>query len=261
MILSTERAIVRGSHRTAGALAVAVALTLSGFGLAGCGVVTAVNKVTHAMAANKAIIDQFTSGLKSSKATTFEATYVTTGSTPTKIVYAVRPPKDLAFTDTTSGGGSASINTVDLIVNSTGAYSCFPRSSGSVSGPGWTCQKLGAASADTRNKVLGLYTPSHWITFLRDFSLAAGFAGDKVTTSDMTLNGFSMHCVDFRAPGVAGTSKICTTKPGILGYVKVASNATSFQLKSYSVSPPDSLFKLPPGARVTKLKKGTQASG
>ncbi len=67
-----------------------------------------------------------------------------------------------------------------------------------------------------------------------------------------------MHCVDFRAAaGVAGTSKICTTAQGILGYVKVASDATSFQLKSYSASPPDSLFRLPPGAKVTKPKKGT----
>lgn len=254
MILSTERAIVRGSHRTAGALAVAVALTLSGFGVTGCGVVTAVRKVTQTVAANKATIDQFTSGLKSGEATTFEATYVTTGNSPTKIVYAVRPPKDLAFTDTSSGGGAAASN-VDLIANSTGAYSCAPPFSGL--GPRWTCQKLRAASADTRNRILGLYTPAHWITFLRDFSLAAGFAGDKVTTSDMTVNGFSMHCVDFRAAGVAGTSKICTTARGILGYVKVASDATSFQLKSYSASPPDSLFRLPPGAKVTKPKKGT----
>ena len=44
---------------------------------------------------------------------------------------------------------------------------------------------------------------------------------------------------------------------GILGYVKVASDATSFQLKSYSASPPDSLFRLPPGAKVTKPKQGT----
>jgi hypothetical protein len=64
MILSTERAIVRGSHRTAGVLGVAVALVLSGSGLTGCGVVPAVSKVTHAVQAGQAAIEQFRSGLK-----------------------------------------------------------------------------------------------------------------------------------------------------------------------------------------------------
>ncbi len=225
MILSTERATVCGPHRSAGApgsaagrrtafrqrgsLAVAVALLLSGFGLTGCGVVSAVRKVSHAVAANRAAIDQFTSGLKSGEATTFEATYVTTGRSPTKIVYAVRRPEDLSFTDTSSGGDAG--GNVDLIVNSAGAYSCSPPFSGS--GRRWTCQKLGPASAEARKQALGIYTPAHWITFLRGFSVAAGFAGDKVTTSDMELNGFSMHCVDFRVARVAGTSKICTTAP------------------------------------------------
>jgi hypothetical protein len=252
MILSTERAAGRGSHRAAAALAVAIAFPLGGVGLTGCGVVSAVRKVSHAVAANRATIDQFASGLKSGEAATFEATYVTTGNSPTKIVYAVRQPDDLSFMDTSSGSGSASGDT-DLIVNSTGSYSCSPPFSGS--GPRWTCQKLGAAGADIRKRFLGIYTPAHWIAFLRGFSMAAGLAGDKVTTSDMTVNGFSMHCVNFRVARVPGTSKICTTAQGILGYVKVASDATSFQLTSYSAAPPDSLFRLPPGAKITKPRK------
>jgi hypothetical protein len=258
MIPRTDRAVVPALHRTAGILAVAGALMLSGSGLSGCGVVSAVRKVTHAVEANKAIIDQFMTRLKSG-ARTFEATYATTGSTPTKIVYAVRPPKELAFKDTLSGGSNPGFSNLDIVVNSTGEYSCaLPSSaSGPSSGSGWTCQKLGRASAAAQNHILGLYTPSHWIVFLRDFSLAAGFAGDKVTSSNMTVNGFSMHCVDFRAAGIPGTSKICTTAQGILGYVKVASDATSFEIKKYSASPPDSLFRLPPGAKVIKLKKGT----
>jgi hypothetical protein len=257
MIPSTDRAAVPGRHRTAAVAAIAVALMLSGFGLTGCGIVKAVNKVAHTVQANKATIDQFATGLKSGQATTFEATYVTTGSSPTKIIYAVRPPKGLAFKDTASGGSNQGISALDIVVNSSGEYACSPPVSGSGSGPRWTCQQLGAASAATQNKIFGFYTPSHWVVFLRDFSLAAGFAGDKVTTSNMTLNGFSMHCVDFRAAGIPGTSKICTTTQGILGYVKVASDATSFELKSYSASPSASLFKLPRGAKVTKLKKRT----
>src|SRR5579863_9679976 len=38
-----------------------------------------------------------------------------------------------------------------------------------------------------------------WVTFLRTFALAAGFAGDKVGTSTTTVNGFTMNCLDFRA--------------------------------------------------------------
>ena len=45
----------------------------------------------------------------------------------------------------------------------------------------------------------------------------------------MTVNGFSMSCVDLQASGVPGTSTICTTSQGILGYVKVASDATELR--------------------------------
>jgi hypothetical protein len=88
--------------------------------------------------------------------------------------------------------------------------------------------------------------------------LAAGFAGDKVFSSDKTVNGFAMHCVDFVASGVPGTSTICTTAQGILGYVKVASEPTSFEITSYSTAPSASLFQLPRGAKITNVRTGAQ---
>ena len=112
---------------------------------------------------------------------------------------------------------------------------------------------LSPGAADEQNAIYDFYTPAHWVTFLRGFSLAAGFAGDKVTSSTMTVNGFPMSCVDFSTPGEAGQSTICTTAQGILGYVKVAGDTTSFEIKSYSSSPPASLFALPPGATVTQV--------
>jgi len=241
-----------GRRRAAGA--VAIALTLGGFGLTGCGVVKAVKTVTHDVESNKSTIQAFTSNLKSGSATTFEAKYVTTGGSPATIVYAVKPPHGLAFRDSPSGRSSSGISRVDLVANSSGEYACTPPSG---SGSGWSCQKLPAASAATRNKILGFYTPAHWVAFLRDFSLAAGFAGDKVTSSTLTVNGFSMKCVDLRATGVPGTSRICSTAQGILGYVKVASDANSFEITSYSGSPSASLFRLPPGAKVTTSRTGT----
>jgi hypothetical protein len=225
----------------------AAALVVATFGLGGCSVVKTVEKVKHDLDGNKATIDAFTGKIQSAEATPFEATYVTTGSSPATVVYAVQPPNGLAFTDNAPGTGAGGATGLNLVVNSAGEYSCTQPSG---AGGSWTCQKLGTATAAAENKIFDFYTPAHWVGFLKDFSLAAGLAGDKVTTSDMTVNGFSMNCVDFVAPGVAGTSTICTTAQGILGYVRVASSATSFEIKSYSASPPSSLFQLPLGATV-----------
>jgi hypothetical protein len=135
-----------------------------------------------------------------------------------------------------------------VIVNSSGEFSCTPPPATRGS---WSCQKLGTAGSASENRIFDFYTPAHWVTFLKDFSLAVGLAGDRVRSSAMTVNGFALQCVDFTAGGVIGTSTICTTAQGILGYVKVASDATSFEIKSYSASPPDSLFATPPGAVIT----------
>ena len=213
-------------------------------GLAGCGVVQKIDNISHAVNANRAAIKAFTQDLKSGEATSFSATYVTTGSSPTTVTYAVKPPADVAFKETAQSNGAADL---DLVSNATGEYSCTSASAAS----GWTCQKLGKAEAIAQNQIVNFYTPSHWVAFLEAFSIAAGFAGDKVTTSSMTVNGFSMHCVDFRAKGVKGMSTICSTAQNILGFVKVAGNPTSFELKSYSSSPAASLFQLPAGAKIT----------
>jgi hypothetical protein len=221
--------------------AVAVAILVSAVGLSGCSAVKAANTIRHDVDNNKATISSFTSQLKSSAATPFEATYVTTGSSPATIVYAVDPPNGVSFTDTPT---SKSTPSVDIIANSTGEYSCSKLN----------CQKLPPVDAKTENKIFDFYTPSHWVTFLRDFSLAAGFAGDKVSSSTKSINGFNnMSCVDFNASGVSGTSTICTTSQGILGYVKVAQDNTRFEIKSYTASPSASLFQLPAGAKVTVI--------
>lgn len=239
------------SHRGT-ATALAGAVMLSGLALAGCGVVNEVNKISHTVAGNKATIDSFTAKLQSGEATPFEAKYVTTGRTPATIVYAVQPPKGLLFKDSSTGGGNG-LPSTEIVVNGSGEYVCSPPGSGHAR---WTCQKLGKASATVQNQIFGLYTPAHWTAFLKTFALAAGFAGDKVSTSARTVNGFSMSCVDFRASGIPGISTICTTSSGILGYVKVAGESTSFQIKSYTTSPSAALFKLPHGAKVTHVKTG-----
>ena len=234
---------------------VALTLVVGAFGLTACSVVDKVKNAVQDVHGNKATIDSFTTKLQSGAAAPFEATYVTTGSAPATIVYAVQPPKGVAF-DLTPTGGTGDSTPTHIVVNSSGEWACS-QSSGNGSSAPWSCQKLGTADAATENQIFNIYTPAHWVGFLRDFSLVAGLAGDKVTSSTMTVNGFSLNCVDFNAPGVAGTSTICSTAQGILGYVKVASDSTSFEIQSFSTSPPASLFELPPGATVITVTTGT----
>jgi hypothetical protein len=255
-----DRAALGFRHRRITAV-VAVAVTV-GLGLSGCSAINKVKTVASDVKNNRKTMDSFTTQIQSGEAKPFEVTYVTTGSTPTTVVYAVQPPKGLSFTNTPSstssaGTGSAAANnapSLDIIVNSTGEYSCTPPDTSGSAGAGtWACQMLSPGDADAQNAIFDFYTPAHWVNFLKGFSLAAGFAGDKVTASTMTVNGFAMSCVDFKAPGDPGESTICTTAQGILGYVKVAGDATSFEIKSYSSSPSASLFALPPGATVTQV--------
>jgi hypothetical protein len=236
------------------AAVVATTLTLGAFGFSACSAISKVKAAVHDIRGNKATIDAFNTKLQSGAATTFEATYVTTGSAPATIVYAVQPPKGVAFADTPSGG-SGDTSPVHLVVNASGEFACSQPSGGAAAQ--WTCEKLGPANAAAQNTIFDLYTPTHWITFLRGFSLAAGLAGDKVTSSTMTVNGFPLSCVDFVAKGVPGTSTICSTAQGILGYVKVADDSTSFEIKAFSTAPPASLFQLPPGATITTTPSTT----
>jgi hypothetical protein len=249
-IRTTRSSVATGLLGKPGALQKAavtvVVIMVAAFGFSACSAIAKVRVAVDDIRGNKATIDSFSTTLQSGTATAFEATYVTTGSAPATIVYAVQPPTGVAFDDTPSGG-TGDTTPVHIVVNSSGEFAC------SLSAPGtqWTCQKLGAADAATENKIFDFYTPSHWVSFLREFALAAGLAGDKVSSSTMTVNGFAMTCVDLVAPGVAGTSTICTTAQGILGYVNVASHSVSFEIEKFSTSPPSSLFALPPGASVT----------
>ena len=237
------------THRGAGTsglrlAAAACVVTLLGGAAAGCSVISKINNIRHTIDQNRATIRAFSQGLQNAKATPFQVTYVTTGSTPTTIIYAVRPPKDVSFSESSRGSGSTASM---LIANSSGSYSC---SHASVNG-NWTCAKLAKANAIAQSRLFAIYTPSHWVAFLHIFAIGAGLAGDKVTTSTKTVNGFAMNCVDLFAKG-NGTSTICTTKQNILGYVKVAATSTAFEIKSYTSSPPASAFRLPAGATVNQ---------
>jgi hypothetical protein len=218
-------------------------LALAGLLATGCSAISKVKQTYENVKGNKATVDSFTQNLSNGKSVPFAATYATSGSSPATVVYAVNPSAgELAFHLTQTGGSASN---VQFIVNSSGNYSC------TQSGSSWSCNKLDQASAKDQENLFDLYTPDHWINFLKGLSLVAGLAGDHVTTSTMSVNGFDMSCVDLVASGVAGTSTICTTSENILGYVKVASGATTFTITNYTGSPDASLFQLPAGATVT----------
>lgn len=219
-----------------------VALALVAVGLSGCGLINDVKTIADAVRNNRATIDAFTGKLQSGESTTFEATYVTTNASPTTVIYAADPPKRLTFKESALGAATPAI---DLIVTPSGEEACTPHGSSSD-----ICRKLPPASAADQNKIFTFYTPSHWVAFLKGLSLAAAFAGDRVTSSHKNLNGFSMQCVDFHASGVPGESTICSTQQGILGYVKFATDSTQFELERYSASPSPSLFEPPAGAKL-----------
>ena len=149
----------------------------------------------------------------------FEATYTTTGSSPATVVYATDPDND-------------------------GCLPHHPDRRECLEHPVHreflrqlpvqpervlvVVQQVGQGRRGRPEEHLRLLHAVHWVNFLKGVSLVAGLAGDKVTQSTMSLNGFDMSCVDLVAHGVPGTSSICTTQQNILGYVKVAQDSTSF---------------------------------
>lgn len=227
-------------HRVTGLMA-AVATAVACVALAGC--VSEFKKVTHDVQANRATIDRFAKTLNRSDTKRFEATYVTTGGAPATIVYAADPPKYLALTYTPSGNGTRRA----MIVNTNGEYECSKTSPHR----NWTCKRAGSADTAVRNNLLTIYTPKHWVGFLKGIAIASGLAGDTITTSRQTTDGFALKCVQVHTPAQRGPVKLCTTAQGVLGLVQLDTGATSFKIKSFRPVPPPSLFRLPPGTRVT----------
>jgi hypothetical protein len=212
-----------------------------------CSAIAKIQNGIHDIRGNKAVIDGFNSKLNAAPMT-FEAVYATSGSAPATVTYAAQVPNEVAFSLTPSGGGgSGSTAPVHLVQNSSGEYAC-DQASGQ-----WSCDKVSGAGASSQNALIDFYTPGHWVSYLSLIALAAGIAGDKVTTSTMSRNGFSMNCIDLATPGSSGTSTVCTTSQGVLGFAQVAGDSTSFAITTYSSSPPASLFQLPPGAKITTV--------
>ena len=246
-----RRARDHGGHSYVAVVAGVAAAVIACGALGGCGVIDAVTKAVNTMETNRAIIKAFSKNLKSSEKSTFQATYVTTGTSPVTVIYAVQPPKQIAFEEMPTSGGPSDSGSYDLVANGSGAYSCSPASGSTGTGPGWSCTKLAGTKSVVQSGIVDLYTPAHWVGFLAGIAVVAGLAGDVVTSSHKVVNGFNMSCVNLVIKGVTGKSTICTTSEGVLGYVNVAGDSTSFEIKAYSSAPAASMFQLPVGAKLT----------
>jgi len=272
-------------HR--GAAAFVGAVLLGGLCLAGCTGVTTAKKPAHRAAgapavdivvprgtaprgtapaawmaadtaAGKRAIGSFIAKLQAHAATPFEAKYLFgAGKVPAAIVYAVWPPNGLLFSESPMSGR----NRTRIVVNGSGEYLCIQRGTGQAQ---WKCRQLSEASASAQNKTFGIYTAAHWATYLKNVVRAAGtkvttsttMRPDAPPTSRKAARDGGMNCIGFRTAS-SGISTICAAAPGILGSVLLC-RGHSFPMEWYITSPAASLFQLPPGATVTRLKPGQQ---
>lgn len=251
------------AHRRAARLAPLLAVLVVGgsFGLTGCGRIirAAINHATHGkLDQDENAVNQLTSKMQSAESETFDVSYQTTGVAPAIVRVAAMPPKDFAFVDTASNGAVSA----DLIQNASGSDYCSRAASGNAK---YQCTKLSSQTISTYDAMKALYTPQYWIDFLNAYKYA-GVVGVSITNTTMTVNGFALTCIV--ATGSAGStttssdatapkSTVCVTSQGVLGYVKVSSDSTAFEIKSYSTSPPSSLFQVPAGATITTLPSTT----
>ena len=87
---TTRSSVGPGLLRGTAVPAAVVLLAASGF--SACSEIAKVSNAVHDIRGNRDAVNTFTSTLQSGTAAPFEATYVTTGSAPATIVYAVQPP-------------------------------------------------------------------------------------------------------------------------------------------------------------------------
>jgi hypothetical protein len=200
----------------------------------------------------KALIRSFIARLQPGAPTSFEAEYLPAGRTARKIVYAVGRSGELLFQDTAllSGRGR------QLVLTASGDYLC--RSPGHAR---WACQQLDQASAAAQRKAFAVYTAPHWAAYLKTVAFAAGARAATFRSANMPRIGKAApddgtNCIDVRPAGAVGFNVICAAAPGVLGSVVLCTGRTSFLLESYEPAPPASLFRLPPGATVTRLTAG-----
>ena len=179
-------------------------------------------------------IRSLSSAVQAGQHATFKAVYTThtTGAPSQTITIEQMPPKSV-FSST---GGS-------VINDGTRTYFC------SSSGGTQQCvSESGATGTNPLAAITAIFNPT---TVLNEFQAAeaqaaAHAAGYSLAFSSATYAGIPTKCIDYTH--TAQTVKYCVTDSGVLAYA--SSPGGSFELTSFTSSPPSSDFALPAGATV-----------
>ena len=181
-------------------------------------------------------IQALSSAVQSGQHATYKAVYTSHSSTGTSqsITIEQMPPKTVFGTPSGS------------VIND-GAHTYFCSSSGAKQ----QCVSESAAGANPFASIASLFSPS---TLINEFhaaqaAAAAHTAGYSVALSNGTYAGLAAKCLDYT--DATQTVKYCVTNSGILAYAQ--SPGGTFELTSFSSSPPASDFSLPAGASVVTI--------
>jgi hypothetical protein len=179
-------------------------------------------------------IQSLSSTVQAGEHATFKAVYTTHSTTaPSQTITIEQMPPKSVF-GSTSGS---------VINDGTRTYFCS-----SSSGQEQCVSESGAAGSNPLASITAIFSPA---TVLSEFQAAQSAAaahalGYGFAFSSETYAGVPTKCVNFTHS--AQTVKYCVTDSGILAYASSAGN--TFELTSYTSSPPASDFALPSGATV-----------
>jgi len=196
-------------------------------------------------------LDTLAGNVKSAQQSTFRAIYTSSsGGSSSTITLAQAPPKQL-FSATDSSG-----STTTLINTGTTTYSCSGGGSSTV-----TCTSIGGKVAGAAlTSLINVYNGSTALTVFNAWrsAIVARVAGVSLNFTDTTIAGQPSTCANWSRSG--DTATYCVTSSGVLAKVEASGGSsgsgTSFELTSYSSSPPASSFAVPAGATVVTLPGG-----
>ena len=145
-----------------------------------------------------------------------------------------------------------------MINTGSGTYTC-DTSSGSTP----TCTSLASAGgASALSAVVGVYDGTTALSVINGWESieAAHLGGISLSFTNTTIAGQPVRCANWKYQSSSAT--YCVTDSGVLAKVEStggsnsSSSGSSFELTSFTTSPPASAFDLPTGATVVTIPSG-----
>ncbi len=200
-------------------------------------------------------LKSFGGTIKAAKNATFKAVYSSrsSGGSPETITLEQSPPKQSFSTTDSSGNVSTLLNT------GTATYACDSSQGGTP-----TCTSMSSAGgAGALTSLIDVYNGSSALTAINGWQslVAAHLTGVSLTFSNTTIAGQAVRCANWRYQG--SSTSYCVTGGGVLAKVETSggssssSGNSSFELTSFTTSPPASDFDLPAGATIVEIPTGT----